>query len=102
MHKTAKINDKSNLVNTIQYKGVIITLGGVNNDDQVKYNSPNETEFFPIIKINIVITGVLKLLPTTPFYLKYSEDLNSNTVIDDVYKNAFDYARTIIDGGYAE
>jgi len=102
MHKTAKINDKSNLVNTIQYKGLTITLENLNNDDFTKFNSPNETEFFPIIKINIVITGVLKLLPTTPFYLKYSEDLNSNTVIDDVYKNAFDYARTIIDGGYAE
>jgi len=93
---------ESNLTNTIQYKGVTIALGGFNNDDLTKFNSPNETEFFPIIKINIVITGVLKLLPTTPFYLEYHEDLNSNTVINDVYKNAFEYAKTIIDGGYAE
>ncbi|OTP97216.1 hypothetical protein B6D16_01080 [Gilliamella apicola] len=91
-----------NLTTTIQYKGVTIALGGFNNDDLTKFNSPNETEFFPIIKINIVITGVLKLLPTKSFHLEYSEDLNSNTVINDVYKNAFEYAKTIIDGGYTE
>ncbi|OTP90484.1 hypothetical protein B6D12_06160 [Gilliamella apicola] len=102
MQETAKINEKSNLVNTIQYKGVTITLGNFNNDDLAKIKSPYESEFFPIIKINIDITGVLKSLPNTAFYLEYHEDLNSNTVIDDVYKNAFDYARTIIDGGYAE
>lgn len=92
---------ESSLTNTIQYKGVAIALGGFNNDDLTKFNSPNETEFFPIIKVNIVITGVIKLLPTKSFYLEYSEDLNSNTVINDVYKNAFNYAKTIIDGGYA-
>lgn len=114
MHETTKIKDESNttsdrliadtsnLVNTIQYKGATITLGNFNNDDRVKFNSPYESEFFPIIKINIDITGVLKLLPNTAFYLEYHEDLNSNTVINDVYKNAFEYAKTIIDGGYAE
>ena len=96
------VADTSNLVNTIQYRGATITLGNFNNDDRVKFNSPYESEFFPIIKINIDITGVLKLLPNTAFYLEYHEDLNSNTVINDVYKNAFEYAKTIIDGGYAE
>lgn len=95
------IADTSNLVNTIQYRGATITLGNFNNDDRVKFNSSYESEITPIIKINIVITGFIKLMPDAEFYLQYSEDLKPNTVIGDVYKNAFDYAKSIIDGGYA-
>ena len=96
------IADTSNLVNTIQYRGATITLGNFNNDDRVKFNSSYESEITPIIKINIVIQGVIKRMPDAEFYLQYSEDLKPNTVIGDVYKNAFDYAKSIIDGGYAE
>ena len=96
------VADTSNLVNTIQYRGATITLGNFNNDDRIKFNSSYESEITPIIKINIVITGFIKLMPDAEFYLEYSEDLNSNTGIGDVYKNAFDYAKSIIDGGYAE
>ena len=95
------IADTSNLVNTIQYRGATITLGNFNNDDRVKFNSSYESEITPIIKINIAITGVITLMPDAEFYLQYSEDLKPNTVIGDVYKNAFDYAKSIIDGGYA-
>lgn len=95
------IADTSNLVNTIQYRGATITLGNFNNDDRVKFNSSYESEITPIIKINIAITGVITLMPDAEFYLQYSEDLKVNTVIGDVYKNAFDYAKSIIDGGYA-
>ena len=98
------MNDATNdndLVNTIQYKGVTITLGNFNNDDLAKIKSPYESELIPIIKINIVITGFIKLMPDAEFYLQYSEDLNPSTVIGDVYKNAFEYAKSIIDGGYA-
>ena len=89
------------LVNKIQYKGVTITLGNFNNDTRMSFNSPYDYTTIPIIKINIVIQGVIKLMPTTEFYLQYSEDLNPSTVIGDVYKNAFEYAKSIIDGGYA-
>ena len=95
------IADTSNLVNTIQYRGATITLGNFNNDDRVKFNSSYESEITPIIKINIAITGVITLMPDAEFYLQYSEDLKPNTVIGDAYKNAFDYAKSIIDGGYA-
>ena len=113
MHETTKIKDESNttsdrliadtsnLVNTIQYRGATITLGNFNNDDRVKFNSSYESEITPIIKINIAIQGVIKRMPDAEFYLQYSEDLKVNTVIGDVYKNAFDYAKSIIDGGYA-
>ena len=96
-----KTSYTSDLVNKIQYKGVTITLGNFNNDDRIKFSSPYESELIPIIKINIAITGVIKLIPNAEFYLTYSEDLNSSTVIGDVYKNAFEYAKSIIDGGYA-
>ena len=95
------VADTSNLVNTIQYRGATITLGNFNNDDRIKFNSSYESEITPIIKINIAITGVITLMPDAEFYLQYSEDLKPNTVIGDVYKNAFDYAKSIIDGGYA-
>ena len=113
MHETTKIKDESNttsdrliadtsnLVNTIQYRGATITLGNFNNDDRVKFNSSYESEITPIIKINIAIQGVIKRMPDAEFYLQYSEDLKPSTVIGDVYKNAFDYAKSIIDGGYA-
>lgn len=96
-----KTSYTSDLVNKIQYKGMTITLGNFNNDDRIKFSSPYESELIPIIKINIAITGVIKLMPTTEFYIVYSEDLNPSTVIGDVYKNAFEYAKSIIDGGYA-
>jgi len=96
-----KTSYTSDLVNKIQYKGVTITLGNFNNDTRMSFNSPYDYTTIPIIKINIVIQGVIKLMPTTEFYLQYSEDLNPSTVIGDVYKNAFDYAKSIIDGGYA-
>ena len=96
-----KTSYTSDLVNKIQYKGVTITLTNLNNDTRMSFNSPYDYTTIPIIKINIVIQGVIKLMPTTEFYLQYSEDLNPSTVIGDVYKNAFDYAKSIIDGGYA-
>lgn len=96
-----KTSYASDLVNKIQYKGVTITLGNFNNDTRMSFNSPYDYTTIPIIKINIVIQGVIKLMPTTEFYLQYSEDLNPSTVIGDVYKNAFEYAKSIIDGGYA-
>lgn len=96
-----KTSYTSDLVNKIQYKGVTITLGNFNNDTRMSFNSPYDYTTIPTIKINIVIQGVIKLMPTTEFYLVYFEDLKSNTVIGDVYKNAFDYAKSIIDGGYA-
>lgn len=96
-----KTSYTSDLVNKIQYKGVTITLGNFNNDDRIKFSSPYDYTTIPIIKINIVIQGVIKLMPTSEFYIVYSEDLKSNTVIGDVYKNAFEYAKSIIDGGYA-
>ena len=97
-----KTSDTSDLVHKIQYKGVEIILGNFNSADNIRFNSTYEPKFIPIIKINIVITGVIKLMPGSVFYLQYSEDLNPNTVIGNVYKNAFDYAKSIIDGGYAE
>ena len=96
-----KTSYTSDLVNKIQYKGVTITLTNLNNDTRMSFNSPYDYTTIPIIKINIVIQGVIKLMPTTEFYLQYSEDLNPSTVIGDVYKNAFEYAKSIIDGGYA-
>ena len=96
-----KTSYTSDLVNKIQYKGVTITLGNLNNDTRMSFNSPYDYTTIPIIKINIVIQGVIKLMPTSEFYIVYSEDLKSNTVIGDVYKNAFEYAKSIIDGGYA-
>ena len=96
-----KTSYTSDLVNKIQYKGVTITLGNFNNDTRMSFNSPYDYTTIPIIKINIVIQGVIKLMPTSEFYIVYSEDLTSNTMIGDVYKNAFEYAKSIIDGGYA-
>ena len=96
-----KTSYTSDLVNKIQYKGVTITLGNFNNDTRMSFNSPYDYTTIPIIKINIVIQGVIKLMPTSEFYIVYSEDLKSNTVIGDVYKNAFEYAKSIIYGGYA-
>ena len=96
-----KTSYTSDLVNKIQYKGVTITLGNFNNDTRMSFNSPYDYTTIPTIKINIVIQGVIKLMPTSEFYLQYSEDLNPSTVIGDVYKNAFEYAKSIIDGGYA-
>ena len=96
-----KTSYASDLVNKIQYKGVTITLGNFNNDTRMSFNSPYDYTTIPIIKINIVIQGVIKLMPTSEFYIVYLEDLTSNTMIGDVYKNAFEYAKSIIDGGYA-
>ena len=66
---------------------------------------PNYTEskydFMRTIKFNIYIKGVLKLSPDSRVELEYVEDLNPSTVMGDVYKNAFEYAKSIIDGGYA-
>ena len=45
--------------------------------------------------------GIFKLRPNEGVKLEYVEDLNPSTVIGDVYKNAFEYAKSIIDGGYA-
>ena len=97
-----KTSYASNLVNKTQYKSMEITLVSFKSDNRVSLDSPAGYEIIPIIKINIVITGFIKLMPDAEFYLEYSEDLNSNTGIGDVYKNAFDYAKSIIDGGYAE
>ena len=96
-----KTSYTSDLVNKIQYKGVTITLGNFNNDTRMSFNSPYDYTTIPIIKINIVIQGVIKLMPDADVRLKYVEDLNPSTVIGDVYKNAFEYAKSIIDGGYA-
>ena len=97
-----KTSDTSGLVHKIQYKGVVITLTNLSSDTRMSFDSPYDYTTIPIIKINIVITGVIKLMPDAEFYLQYSEELNPNTVICNVYKNAFDYAKSIIDGGYAE
>lgn len=96
-----KTSYTSDLVNKIQYKGVTITLGNFNNDTRMSFNSPYDYTTIPTIKINIVIQGVIKLMPDADVRLKYVEDLNPSTVIGDVYKNAFEYAKSIIDGGYA-
>jgi len=66
-----KTSYTSDLVNKIQYKGVTITLGNFNNDTRMSFNSPYDYTTIPIIKINIVIQGVIKLMPTTEFYLQY-------------------------------
>ena len=96
-----KTSYASDLVNKIHYKGVTITLGNFNNDTRMSFNSPYDYTTIPTIKINIVIQGVIKLMPDADVRLKYVEDLNPSTVIGDVYKNAFEYAKSIIDGGYA-
>ena len=96
-----KTSYTSDLVNKIQYKGVTITLGNFNNDTRMSFNSPYDYTTIPTIKINIVIQGVIKLMPDADVRLRYVEDLNPSTVIGDVYKNAFEYAKSIIDGGYA-
>ena len=95
-----KTSYTSDLVNKIQYKGVEITLTNLNNDTRMSFNSPYDYTTIPTIKINIVIQGVIKLMPDADVRLKYVEDLNPSTVIGDVYKNAFEYAKSIIDGGY--
>ncbi len=100
MQETTK-NHPINLVNKTQYKSMEITLVSFKSDNRVSLDSPAGYEFIPIIKISIVITGFIKSMPDAEFDLEYSEDLKPNTVIGDVYKNAFDYAKSIIDGGYA-
>ena len=88
------------LIDEIQYKGLGITLMYMRGDVRPNYTE-SKYDFMRTIKFNIHIKGVLKLRPDAKVKLEYVEDLKSNTVIGDVYKNAFDYAKSIIDGGYA-
>ncbi len=50
------------------------------------------------IEFSIAVTGIFKLRPNIGAKLKYQEDLKPSTVIGDVYKDAFEYAKSIIDG----
>ena len=68
-----KTSYTSDLVNKIQYKGVTITLGNFNNDTRMSFNSPYDYTTIPTIKINIVIQGVIKLMPDADVRLKYVE-----------------------------
>lgn len=88
------------LIDEIQYKGLGITLMYMRGDVRPNYTE-SKYDFMRTIKFNIYIKGVLKLRPDAKVKLEYVEDLKSNTVIGDVYKNAFDHAKSIIDGGYA-
>ena len=90
----------TNLVDKIQYKGLEITLMYMRGGVRPSYTE-SKYDFMRTIKFNIYIKGVLKLSPDSRVELEYVEDLKSNTVIGDVYKNAFEYAKSIIDGGYA-
>lgn len=88
------------LVDEIQYKGLGITLMYMSGDVRPNYTE-SKYGFIPTIKITVIIKGILKLMPDADVRLKYVEDLNPSTVMGDVYKNAFEYAKSIIDGGYA-
>lgn len=88
------------LVDKIQYKGLEITLMYMSGDVRPNYTE-SKYGFIPTIKITVIIKGIFKLMPDADVRLKYVEDSNPSTVIGDVYKNAFEYAKSIIDGGYA-
>lgn len=88
------------LVDTIQYKGCEVEI--ISEKFGVRPNyTESKCEFVRTIEFSIGVKGVFKFHPNVGAKLKYQEDLKPSTVIGDVYKNAFEYAKSIIDGGYA-
>lgn len=88
------------LVDTIQYKEYEVQI--ISKRFGVRCNhTESKCEFVRTIEFSIAVKGIFKLRPNEGVKLEYVEDLNPSTVIGDVYKNAFEYAKSIIDGGYA-
>lgn len=88
------------LVDTIQYKGYEVEIISKKFGVRLNYTE-SKCEFVRTIEFSIGVKGVFEFHPNVGAKLKYQEDLKPSTVIGDVYKNAFEYAKSIIDGGYA-
>lgn len=86
------------LVDTIQYKGCEVGIMSEKFGVRPNYTE-SKCEFVRTIEFSIAVKGIFKFHPNIGAKLKYQEDLKPSTVIGDVYKNAFEYAKSIIDEG---